>query len=79
MKICLKLRIHFRTVTLYCTIQILEITMEKEVDTVRLRENLAHYLNRAAYGKEEIIITRRNDPICALVPLKNIEKDKKIK
>ncbi|MBI2320538.1 MAG: type II toxin-antitoxin system Phd/YefM family antitoxin [Chloroflexi bacterium] len=43
------------------------------IDTVRARDQFAEVVNRAAYGKERIILTRRGKPLAAIVPLDDVE------
>jgi len=38
-----------------------------------LRLHLTDVMNRTAYGKEQVILTRRGRPFVALVPLEDIE------
>jgi prevent-host-death family protein len=38
-----------------------------------LRLHLSDVMNRTAYGKEQVILTRRGRPFVALVPLEDIE------
>lgn len=43
-----------------------------KVTTKEARDQLAELVNRAAYGKERIILTRRGKGIAALVPLDDL-------
>lgn len=43
------------------------------VPTVKAREHLADILNRVAYGKERIALTRRGKPLAAIVPIEDVE------
>ena len=43
------------------------------VSTVEAREKFSDVINRAAYGKERVILTRRGKPIVAVVPIDDIE------
>ncbi len=36
------------------------------------RQNLAELVNRTAYGKERVVLTRRGKAIAALVPLEDL-------
>jgi len=47
--------------------------MEKEMTTTRARSNFADLVNRAAYGKERVLINRRGKPVAAIVPLEDVE------
>jgi len=46
----------------------------KKVSTVEFRNNFSDLVNRAAYGIEPVIITRRNKPLVAIVPVKELER-----
>ena len=37
------------------------------------RQNFSDVINRAAYGKERVILTRRGKPFAAVVPMDDIE------
>lgn len=43
------------------------------VSTVHARDNLSELINRAAYGKERVVLTRRGKSLAALVPLEDLE------
>jgi len=43
------------------------------VSTREARENFSDVVNRAAYGKERVILTRRGKPVVAVVPIADIE------
>jgi prevent-host-death family protein len=43
------------------------------VSTREARENFSDVINRAAYGKERVILTRRGKPFAAVVPVEDIE------
>ena len=43
------------------------------LETTKAKDTFGDTLNRAAYGKERIILTRRGKPIAALVPLDDLE------
>ncbi|MEI8054981.1 MAG: type II toxin-antitoxin system Phd/YefM family antitoxin [bacterium] len=42
------------------------------ITTVDARENFSELINRAAYGKERIILSRRGKNLLALVPLEDL-------
>lgn len=42
------------------------------VTTKEARDQLAELVNRAAYGKERIVLTRRGKGIAALIPLEDL-------
>lgn len=42
------------------------------VTTVKAREAFSEILNRSAYGKERIVLTRRGKGVAALVPLEDL-------
>ena len=44
------------------------------VSTVSARGRLAEMLNRAAYGKERVVLTRRGKRLAAIVPIEDIER-----
>ncbi len=37
--------------------------------TVEARKQISEVINRAAYGKEGVILTRRGKPVVAVVPI----------
>ena len=43
------------------------------VSTREARENFSDVINRAAYGKERVILTRRGKPLVAVVPMADVE------
>jgi prevent-host-death family protein len=43
------------------------------VSTVDARNDFSAILNRAAFGKERVILKRRGKPICAMVPIEDLE------
>jgi prevent-host-death family protein len=43
------------------------------LDTTKAKDTFGDTLNRAAYGKERIILTRRGKPVAAIVPLEDLE------
>ena len=47
--------------------------MEKHISTADARNNFGDLMNRAAYGKERLILTRRGKNIAALVPVEDLE------
>ncbi len=56
------------------------ITYEKDKDgsmvripTVKARDEFSDLVNRAAYGKERVVLTRRGKPLAAVVPLEDVE------
>jgi prevent-host-death family protein len=46
--------------------------MAMTVSTVKAREQFSDVVNRAAYGKERIILTRRGKKLVAVVPIEDI-------
>jgi prevent-host-death family protein len=46
--------------------------MAADMSTVELRENLADAVNRAAFGKERVVLTRRGKRLAGIVPLEDI-------
>ncbi len=43
------------------------------IPTVKAREQFSEIVNRAAYGKERITLTRRGKSIAAVVPIEDVE------
>ena len=43
------------------------------INSVELRNKFSDFLNRTAYGKERIIITRRGQDLGVLVPMEDLE------
>jgi prevent-host-death family protein len=43
------------------------------LSTGAARDNFAEVLNRAAFGKERVVLTRRGKPLVAVVPIEDIE------
>jgi prevent-host-death family protein len=41
--------------------------------TVKAREHFSEFVNRTAYGKERVILTRRGKSIAVLVPLEDLK------
>jgi prevent-host-death family protein len=47
--------------------------MKQTISTVVLRENLSDAVNRAAFGKERVVLTRRGKKLAGIVPYEDIE------
>ena len=47
--------------------------MPRDMSTVELRENLSDTVNRAAFGKERVVLTRRGRKLAGIVPYADIE------
>lgn len=45
------------------------------ISTVEARNQFADLINRVAYGKERVILTRRGKALVAMVPLEDLESD----
>lgn len=43
-----------------------------DVSTADARKNLAELVNRVAYGKERVVLTRHGKQLCALVPIEDL-------
>lgn len=43
------------------------------LSTVKAREGFSETVNRSAYGKERIVLTRRGKGIAAVVPIEDLE------
>jgi prevent-host-death family protein len=49
-------------------------TVRKEtLSTGAARDKFAEVLNRAAFGKERVVLTRRGKPLVAVVPIEDVE------
>ena len=46
---------------------------EGTLSTVAARDKFAEVLNRAAFGKERVVLTRRGKPLVAVVPIEDVE------
>jgi len=42
------------------------------LSTVKARENFSDLVNRSAYGKERVVLTRRGKGIAAMVPVEDL-------
>src|SRR5260370_37312437 len=42
------------------------------ITTVAARQHFSDLINRVAYGKDRILLTRRNRPLVAVVPIEDI-------
>jgi len=47
--------------------------MHNRVSTAEARKKLAEIVNRVAYGKEPIVLTRRGEEIAALISMEELE------
>ena len=47
--------------------------MHNTVSTAEARKKLAEIVNRVAYGKEPIVLTRRGEKIAALISMEELE------
>ena len=47
--------------------------MHNTVTTAEARKKLAEIVNRVAYGKEPVILTRRGEEIAALISMEELE------
>ncbi len=43
-----------------------------EISTVDAREQFSEIVNKAAYGKERMIVTRRGKALAALIPIEDL-------
>ena len=43
-----------------------------DVSAAAARKNLTELVNRVAYGKERVVLTRHGKRLCALVPLEDL-------
>lgn len=42
------------------------------ISTVAARQHFSDLINRVAYGKDRVVLTRRNRPLAAVVPFEDI-------
>lgn len=47
--------------------------MTRDMSTVELRQSLSEAVNRAAFGKERVVLTRRGRKLAGIVPFEDIE------
>jgi len=43
------------------------------ISTVKARENFSDLVNRSAYGKERVVLTRRGKGVVAVVPIEDLK------
>jgi prevent-host-death family protein len=43
------------------------------VSTVEAREKFSEIVNRAAFGRERIVLTRRGKPLAAIIPFEHLQ------
>jgi prevent-host-death family protein len=58
---------------MYITVRRRFDPMARDMSTVELRGNLSDAVNRAAFGKERVILTRRGRRLAGIVPLEDVE------
>ena len=46
--------------------------VSEAITTVAARQHFSDLINRVAYGKDRIVLTRRNRPLAAVVPIEDI-------
>jgi len=44
-----------------------------EMSTVEARENFSDLINKAAYGNEQVVLTRRGKPLVAVISLDELK------
>lgn len=44
-----------------------------EVNAITVRAKFSEWVNRAAFGKERVVLTRHGKPIAAMIPLDDLE------
>lgn len=44
-----------------------------QMSTVKARDQFSTILNRAAFGKERVVLTRRGKQLAALVPMEDVQ------
>lgn len=47
--------------------------MKNHLTTVEARNHFGDVINRAAYGKERVILTRRGQKLAAVIPMEDLE------
>ncbi len=47
---------------------------DETISTTAARDRFADILNRAAYGKERVVLTRRGRPLVAVVPIEDVAR-----
>jgi prevent-host-death family protein len=50
----------------------------KAITTVAARQNFSDLINRVAYGKDRVVLTRRSRPLAAVVPIEDVALLEKI-
>ena len=50
------------------------IPPRQAVSTVDARDRLSDVINRAAYGGERVVLTRRGRALAAIVPMRDVER-----
>jgi len=48
------------------------IPIEETMTTAEARDHFADLLNRTAYGKERVVLTRHGKPLVAVVPVEDL-------
>lgn len=49
-----------------------------KMTTVEARENFSDLINKAAYGNERVILTRRGKALAAVIPLEDLDSLKAV-
>jgi prevent-host-death family protein len=49
------------------------IDLSQAISTSEARERFSDLINRASYGQERIILTRRGKPVAAVVPFEDVQ------
>ena len=49
------------------------IDLSQAISTSEARERFSDLINRASYGQERIILTRRGKPMAAVVPFEDVQ------
>ncbi|MEO5657786.1 MAG: type II toxin-antitoxin system Phd/YefM family antitoxin [Nitrospiria bacterium] len=50
-----------------------EVYTMTKLSTVKARDQFSDVINRAAFGKERVVLTRRGKDLVAVVPMEDIE------
>jgi prevent-host-death family protein len=51
----------------------MSVSCEEPLSTTVARHSFSKVVDRAAYGKERVVLTRRGKPLAAVVPIEDVE------
>ena len=49
-----------------------DLVTDETLSTAEARERFSEVLNRASFGKERVVLTRRGKPLVAVVPIEDV-------